>query len=226
MIKEFNKLGKNFAFEIDNPEDTIQRCHARGFFYEEAELLDLSLSVPNFPTVIDIGANVGNHSVFFAKCMNASKVFCIEPNPKAISILNKNIRLNNVESVCDFSFLGIALSDEVSSGNVLLPNHLAANLGAAEIEISENGLTKVVPGDFLFSELNCVDLLKIDVEGFEMKVLSGLSSTIRKFKPVVYVEVRDCFIPEFKNWLHRFEYRIDRTHFRHKGHKNYLCLPF
>lgn len=225
MINKFEKYNKTFNFFVVNPEDTIQRCHAKGFFYEEEELVDLKLSIPNNSHILDVGANVGNHSVFFSNVCRAKKVICIEPNPAAIYILKKNILLNNISDIVDINFLGIALGKEVGSGFVDLPERMNGNLGAASVQLSTNGDIKVLPGDQLFYDLEFLDLIKIDVEGAEFDVLSGLESTITKFRPALYIEIQDRNLPLFEGWLSSKLYRIDRTHSRHRGLKNYLCFP-
>lgn len=224
MLHSFKKYGSLFKFHVVNGEDTIQRCHTRGFFYEEEELLDLKLSVPNKSIIVDVGANVGNHAVFFSKVYKANKVVLFEPNPTAIECLRKNIELNDLDSVCDLRHLGLALGAKEGKADICHPEHLSGNLGAASIRPSDFGSVNVCPADQLLVDIEYIDLIKIDVEGFELEVLAGFNTLIHKFKPVIYVEVSDENLGAFNDWLKFNSYRIDRTHSRHRGLKNLLCF--
>jgi FkbM family methyltransferase len=225
MKNTFTRFGREFTFFIDNEEDTIQRCHSKGFFYEEDELLDLRLTVPNMAVIVDIGTNVGNHSVFFAKVFEAKKVICFEPNPKAIAILTENIILNNAQNICDLTYLGIALGNSDSKGFIHLAEHMQDNLGAGTFIEADGGEITITAGDKLLSSLECIDAIKIDVEGLELRVLDGLLETVNKFRPLLYVEVTNSNLSGFEKFLNIARYRIDRTHSRHRGQCNYLCMP-
>ena len=69
-----------------------------------------------------------------------------------------------------------------------------------------------------------MDLLKIDVEGMEMAVLSGAGATIARHRPALFIEVLDGTIPEFLAWTDLNGYRVEKL-FPDKTHSNYFARP-
>jgi FkbM family methyltransferase len=139
---------------------------------------------------LDIGANIGNHSVFFAD--RFARVIAVEPNPifclafRATIALN---RLNNVELFeCGFGS---------EAGRFAYRQASAANLGASQfIGAGESASAKDCPqleiriGDEVVEALDITrcGLIKIDVEGLELAVLKGLQRTLSRHDPVVMFE--------------------------------------
>ena len=85
-------------------------------FYEASFLSFLRTNFNNQKNIIDIGANIGNHSLFFAKYMNCNKIFSFEPFIQNIEIFKKN--LSNYEDKC--ILFEKALSDK--DGEMVLYN--------------------------------------------------------------------------------------------------------
>ena len=69
-----------------------------------------------------------------------------------------------------------------------------------------------------------VDLLKIDVEGMEMSVLAGSRELIRRWKPLIFIEIANRNTLALMDWLTDANYRVTRI-FTDKGHANYLLVP-
>ena len=91
--------------------DPVQRTHRKGRFYEQDELDLLARLVGSGKTIVDIGANIGNHTLYFAKMMQAAKVVPFEPNPLAYEVLLAHVLVNGVSDVVDLSHIGQGLSD-------------------------------------------------------------------------------------------------------------------
>ena len=144
-------------------------------------------------TVVDVGANIGNHSIFFLKFCNFENCISIEPNPQAFRTLQKNIEINGLSSRCTVIKKG---ASDSSCSQMELGISPAANLGATKLLNNDDGDVKTIAIDDL--NLNEISLLKIDVEGMAAKVLDGAVSTLRTFKPIVFVEL---FPEEYKNGL-------------------------
>ena len=154
----------------------------------EAEELDLMrpLLRPG-QTIIDVGANVGYTARFFAQAVGRTgDVHAFEPNPVIYPLLKQNVA--NLEQVSVYN-LGL------SSGNGEFPlfiagsNHAvacfaekypASHLVYREGETMRSVDAKVVMGDQFLKQkgIDHVDVIKIDVEGWELNVLSGLAETI------------------------------------------------
>lgn len=218
-------------FAIDNPKDVIQSCHINGCFYEDGELVDLSLVIPTNARIIDVGANVGNHTVFFSKFARAARVVVVEPNPRAILLLRRNIELNNLGRIVDTSLLGIGLGKTNGFARYIQDQRWAdGNLGAATLkavatsEVDSSSIQIRSLDEILSGETP--DLIKIDVEGMEMDVIEGACKLISQHRPVLYVEVSPRFREAFRNRMNDWGYRIERSHQRHKNVINYLCVPW
>lgn len=217
-------------FAIDNPKDVIQNCQFNGYFYEQGELEDVSLVIPTGAVIYDIGANVGNHTVYFGKFCRAAKILTFEPNPRAINLLRKNIELNSLGRVVDLSQVGVGIGKIRQQACFFEDDQKAlSNLGAATLNVegeSSTGLSiDIHPLDNLTLSAP-PDLLKIDVEGMEMDVLEGALQTIRTHRPVIYIEVSARHRIALKQFMMTENYRIERTHQHHRNVVNFLCTPW
>lgn len=226
IISKFNYKNTPISFYVSNKADVIQSCHFQGKFYEEEELHDISLVIPTRAKILDIGANIGNHLVYFAKFCRNAQITPFEVNPTALEILKINIELNGVEKRINTKHLGIALGQQ--DGQVELSNAelILNNLGAAAFSETEDKLGYPMQSLDSISLDFEPDFIKIDVEGMELKVLLGAEETILNSRPPLYVEVSQSNRLEFKQLLKKWDYTIDRTHQRHKNVVNYLCVPW
>jgi Met-10+ like-protein len=98
-----DKYGSNLRFFVRNRRDLVQAHHFTGEFYEAEELDIIRRHFKENGVFVDIGANVGNHTIFASKLLKAEKVIPFELHPDALAILTTNIALNNCHSV-DASF--------------------------------------------------------------------------------------------------------------------------
>lgn len=133
---------------------------------------------------LDCGANIGNHSLFFACISNANMIFSFEGNPKTFEILKKNIELN-------------ALENRVNIYNCVLGEHKGLakiaheepnNIGATSFCEDVAGDTEMICIDDMSWEQK-IDFIKMDVEGFEYFVLKGMKELLCRDKPVLWVEI-------------------------------------
>jgi FkbM family methyltransferase len=177
---------RRVRFRIDRPDDHIQReIAARRNFYESAMLDSVACRLRPGGTVIDVGANVGNHTVYFAALLGQD-VISIEPNPAALATLRTNVALNRLES--RVRILPVAAGAGPSRGSVRDddPN----NLGRASLQVEPEGDVEVRSIDDIAHGLR-IDLIKVDVEGMEPAVLEGARGTIARCRPVLLVEAAD-----------------------------------
>ncbi|MEM7439168.1 MAG: FkbM family methyltransferase [Pseudomonadota bacterium] len=210
-------LGETVLFSVDQPKDLIQSHHLKGQFYEPDELMIMSRVFPIGGRLLDIGANIGNHSVFFGKIMKASYIKPIEVNPRVISLLRSNLIINGLEEVCDTSHLGLGLYDEVKE-NVSI-KFWENNIGGGKIKMADGELN-LVRGDDILTEP--ADLVKIDVEGAEIKVLNGMASYIDAHRPNMFIEVDNENSDAFTAWVADNKYRVLETFSRYDVNVNYL----
>ena len=158
---------------------------------------------------IDVGAHIGRYSFPLAKLVGKDGlVIAIEPDPLAFRALSMGIKLNNLRNVLA---LNIALGD--SEGKAILCQKLiSATSSIIEfdkcqrfIEVSLKRLDNVVEE----LELTRINVIKIDVEGAEIQVLKGAVKTIKRFKPLIIVEVRNSNIKEFEQIMRSLGYSCE-----------------
>lgn len=144
------------------------------FFYNIYNIKDFTPKKDQ--VVIDVGVYYGDSAIWWAKFFNAN-VIAFEPNKKVFDIMQENIKLNNLEN--KITAYNVALGNGKEQSYTLQGQMFAKSNSGERIE------TKRLD-DFSFNQ---IDILKIDVEGFEYEVLEGAVNTITKFKPKIILEV-------------------------------------
>lgn len=153
-------------------------------------------------TVVDCGANFGNHSLFYSQF--AKSVISIEPNVLVIDKLKHNIELNGIKNIT-------LINCGVGSKNIAKMLFFCAtgdNLGASSFieNFSDQNLNSTNVSlrtlDSILTEIKVkeCDFLKIDVEGFDYEVLKGAYKTISSLAPVIQIE----YIPRDKDRMLTF----------------------
>lgn len=197
LITRLRLGGRDLTFCSNFDRDPIQKAQRKGNFYEAEDLASLAQHMPEGARVLDVGANVGNHAIYFATQCGAQSVVVIEPNPLALAPLVANIVLNDLQDVIRMDALGIGLGARSEAGLSMKRHH--RNLGGTKMERTGKGQLEVHAGDVLFDGEE-FDLIKIDVEGMEMDVLAGLEATIDRCKPLLFIEIDDANAEVFEAW--------------------------
>jgi FkbM family methyltransferase len=155
-----------------------------GEFSRGEMLLFAQIVTPN-SLVIDVGANIGAHTLFLAQAVGPRGfVVAIEPQRAVYQLLCTNLALNEVGNV-----RAIHAAAGQAQGQAHIPVYDYAkpgNFGGVELTDEGGELVEVMSIDSL--QLPACQLLKIDVEGQEHAVIAGATETIARFKPVLYVE--------------------------------------
>lgn len=214
--------GKPVFFTLTNTKDVIQKEHLAGRFYEPEELEIIRAHCPKSAVFVDIGANIGNHSLFALKVLGVKKLIPFEPNPVAIAVLTSNLGLNGELACCDLSHLGLGLSDQSQDGLAMEVDKPNKNLGGGRMV--EGGDLRVIRGDAALTSEK-VDFIKIDVEGMEMQVLGGLAQTLERCRPVIFIEVDEANRADFLAWVEANHYDIAATFRRYPVNENFLLKP-
>lgn len=171
---------ENQEYELEYGNDFIQRGVESTECFFELELLEqLRARVSSFNTVVDIGANVGNHTFYFSKVCNAKIVYAFEPIEVNFLLCKKNNPEAHIHQV--------ALSNYI--GRCTLNNTQPWNSGTSYIQDIEGGDNEVKTLDSY--GYDNITFIKIDVEGAEVEVLKGAKQTIAKSQPDLLVEVHN-----------------------------------
>ena len=172
-------------FHTDEQDDIFQIIRKSGHFYEMGMLHALGQMIAPGDLVVDVGANIGNHSIYFAGVCGA-RVVAIEPDPAAVRILKRNIAANGLEHLIEVR--AHALGNAPQSAG--LGGTGAGDPDAHSPLSGEAGDIPVLRLDDI--ELPAVPrLLKVDVEGMDREVLEGARQLLAKTRPVVAFEAAD-----------------------------------
>ena len=142
--------------------------------------------------IIDIGANFGFHTLEFAELVEHGHVFSFEPKKLVYYQLCGNVILNGFDNVTTYN---TALSDEVNvlkMENLQYHSEVDINIGNAHLDACyDNGYNLVNVNTLDSYNFENVSVLKIDVQGYEPRVLDGAKETINKHKPTIFIEVEE-----------------------------------
>jgi FkbM family methyltransferase len=162
--------------------------------WAQAELDLLQNIIRPGDVVLDVGAFLGTHTLAFAKMVGPSgAVHSFEPRANIRKILASNVQRNELAQV---KIEGCALGDSAGVLNIqAIDTNDAKNFGGLAIEEaieSDGAQTELILlktlDSFGFARL---DLLKIDAEGMEAKVLGGATDALDRLQPVVFAECND-----------------------------------
>jgi FkbM family methyltransferase len=141
-------------------------------------------------TIFDVGANIGVTAALLATASPRGRLFAFEPGARTYPYLLATIEANKLAN-CHTEQIGLGTSsgevDFLSDARSGAFSHMAldgVSLGGS------NGRVKIKTVDEVVSELKLarLDLIKIDVEGFELDVLQGAQSTLARLMPQVFLE--------------------------------------
>jgi len=144
-------------------------------------------------TIIDVGAFIGTHTIAFARHVGSNgKVYAFEPRNTMFELLSLNVEQNKLFNVKLFN---VALSDvtgttHINEGNLAEvdnPGKFSLYLEAESVSVDINNITIVVATLDQYHIDSC-DLIKIDVEGMELRVLKGAAETLQRCQPMVLAE--------------------------------------
>lgn len=145
-------------------------------------------------TVLDVGANIGYFALRVAQLVDKGRVVGFEPDPDNFRSAQRNLSLNSLQNL---EVLNIGLSDRDGDGalfrldenntgtNSLVASGHPSSLGKPSANIVLRTLDRIVR-EKAFTN---VDAIKIDVEGHELNVLRGAQDTLKRFRPLMLVEV-------------------------------------
>jgi FkbM family methyltransferase len=181
--------------------------------------------IPEGGLVCDVGACIGHHSATYSKLAVNGTVHAYEPNPVALECLRHNMA----------KYSNVVIHDKAlgnTTSNVSIEQN--PNLGMAHVS-SNPGDVKVVKLDDESVNWGRLDFLKIDVEGYEIEVLSGGLQTISRFKPVILIEVNAFALDRYGRKPREVHAMLDQLGYTYSPCRNgdtleipeidLLCLP-
>lgn len=194
-----------YGLFVYNPNDTfIGRSLEAYGEWSEFEIDMLKNFIKDGDTVIDVGANIGTHTVAFSRLVGKhGKVFAFEAQPRLEAILAANVKLNE---------LGNVFWDQKAVGDVVAQTPMA-NMpdDTADFNFGNISLREIIgPSSGIVVQMTTIDafagdlspsVIKIDVEGMEADVIRGAAATIERCKPVLYLDHGEDARPEIAEAL-------------------------
>ena len=191
----------------------------------------------------DIGANIGETTLNFAQLAKNGKVYSFEPVPFLYERLKTNVGLNTFKNI---ELHNLAISDNSDDLFFEAPKNrnssgisLTKENSNTSMRVASNTLDEFVSS----KQIEKIDFIKIDVEGFENYVINGAKQTLKKFKPMLFVEIDNRYlIPKntsekklLTQLQQEFSYTLYRIHGLEKikintiedsgQHYDVLCAP-
>ncbi len=184
--------------------------------------------IPVGGVVVDVGACLGDYTATFSEMVGPNgRVIAFEPNPPVMECLR-----HNLEKYANVVFRSCGLGAEFSGANVEVDSN---NVGASRLvpitltEGSAETAVVVRAMDEISYDLDCLDFLKIDAEGWEPLILDGGKETINRFRPVILIEVNTWPLGKMGFTAEDVFSRLDTLNYsfpRFDGpYGDILCLP-
>jgi len=179
----------------------VDAIYFTGSQYGEYEEINLFKSLAQHARVVlDIGANTGLYSIVSQLKNPQAEIYAFEPYAINMKRLKNNAALNGLSE--KIHFVEKVLGDSQASVDFAVPeSEQISDVLSADVEFTEqfsdgkkNFTTEKIPQVTLDSFINerqieSVDLMKIDVENYELSVLRGALDTLKKYKPVILIEI-------------------------------------
>jgi FkbM family methyltransferase len=203
--------GGELSVELDLTDDLSRRWYYWGYTdYERGTVLLWTHLLRTATTVFDVGANIGLYTLLAAAHLRGrGTVHAFEPNPEVFSALARNIDRNSFRHA---HIAQLGLSDSDGKTSFFLPKDRAWTNGSL-IEGFTDQDTRLVIETMRFDTycaripIAKVDLIKVDVEGAELKVLTGMGSLLQRWKPHILCEVLEGYSTALNNFFAGTPYR-------------------
>ena len=199
----------SFIYRSSDYDDLNMMCRENLAFWESKSRKIFSQLSKTSNVVFDIGSYSGIYTLLAAKSNRDVKTYSFEPNPELFKVLSKNIKINRLKN----SKIEALALDENEGIATLYINHEINTSVASLINNSNKGrsfqVAKTTLDSFVASEkITTIDLMKIDVEGYEINVLKGSLKSLTDFQPIILMEsLSKESLLEQKSYLTKFGYQ-------------------
>lgn len=186
----------NFDKDIKLKIDRSRTMGASFFwtgFHELREFIFLHSFLKKDMIVVDIGANLGEYTLFMAKRLTTGKVFSFEPMQSIRKQLIENISLNGFTNVSVVA-LGLSDREQLLQIHEVDDVHEGLNtfyLGGRKSRSVQEVQLKTLDSQMVILKIAKIDFIKIDIEGSELPALLGARESIARWRPYVMVEIND-----------------------------------
>jgi len=191
--------GESFTIRGGAADTGVMASVVRSGEFEPHLVEFFGRAVPEGGTVIDIGANIGVHTLALSRIVGGGRVVAVEPAPANLRHLEWNIAANDCSNV---TVAAVGLSDEPGQAelNFSSTHPGGAFLADTDVHDQEAFHIELSTLDAIADELGIdqLDLVKIDVEGSEPQVLEGGRRVLTTHRPVVIMEANPIPLARFR----------------------------
>ena len=188
-------------------DDGVERSLYYTGSYEAGTLAFIKNNLKKGNCFVDVGANIGLMSIVASKVVGSQgKIYSFEPHPNTVKILRFNVNLNSIKNIEVFE-KGVGSKSEVAK----IYDRWDVNRGGASLLSSSSNQKshdiQIVSLDEVFENIE-IDMLKIDIEGFELEALKGAEKILSAENPPILIvectqetEHQDYSREELYTWL-------------------------
>ena len=181
---------QGFELHYSGEGNSVTYCYVRDGVYEDTELALVAANLRSTDVLLDIGANAGIYSICAAQTIRSGHIYSFEPLPSTFGELRENIALNQAGHLV--TPVMAALSDHAGEGFITAGFHASNHLIGPDSTLPKARIVLDTLDDFVAREKpGQVDFIKIDVEGWELPVAQGGLGTLRRFRPMLLVELME-----------------------------------
>ncbi len=217
FYKEIKVLGINFSLLLNPKTGQINKEFYVWGIYEYNILKLIYENLSKNDTFVDVGSNIGQYTNFSASL--CKQVYGFEPVKVVYEQNLASVKRNNFSNVKLYPY-GVGRKDEEKEINIFGDEGISSFFSKWENQknVNKKELVRVISLDKFIKEK--VDLIKIDVEGYEWEVVLGMRKIIEKHQPKIVLE----FSPKFYNTIDEnigrdlINFFIDRSYFIYKIH--------
>lgn len=191
-FRYISRDGIQYKLDLSNVVD-----HYLYFGIRDASFAHVLTELKKATVILDIGANIGTTSLYFASLNPSAKIIGFEPHPDNYARALENFRLNQFKNI-QLKNIGLGSQKtelklyEVNTHNPGMNRILAHATDLPYKLVKVEKLDTVVEQENLLQ----IDFIKLDVEGYEYEVLRGGQAAISRFKPVLFIELDDQNLKE------------------------------
>ncbi len=194
MVNVIKQKLKHGIFSFYDNDRYVGKSLSEYGEWSESEVELIKGLVHNNDVIIEIGSNIGTHTVPLAKHLsNGGQIYAFEPQSQNRKLLEQNIKDNGIENVI-ISKIAISSKKGEAYMNTFATNKLS-NYGDARIFRDKFDNSECVQvntlDEFFYNNSvrkNSVRLIKFDVQGQELNVIIGSEKLINEYKPILYLE--------------------------------------
>lgn len=167
-----------------NPADYAQE----GIFWlgeaDRYEIRHILRLLPRDAVIFGVGANIGYYSLTLAHRLGpAATIYSFEPNPPTLARLYRHVEMNGFRNI---HIQGVGLGDHEGSARI---QERSGNSGMATLREGDGATVTTLDRFVEQNEITRLDFMKVDIEGYEARMLAGGRKTLATLRPIVQIEL-------------------------------------